>query len=161
MRKEEEQLIIEEYMIVKPNAKVLKHYKELGYNAKLNTPIVVKNEDVTDGSYIQERIFCDCCHKVVTKYHKDIIVTRKKFGMDLCPECADIISRERAKTTNLKKYGNKYVIASKYVREKSEETCLERYGIKNGAQSKQANEKREKTNLEKFGSKNVFGNKEI
>lgn len=154
-------MIIEKYIVVKPNAKVLKHYRDLGYDAKLNTPIVVKNEDVTKGSYIKEKIFCDCCHKVVTRYHKDIINTREIYGMDLCQECSKLASQKKMKETNLKKYGDECVIASEYGKNKSKETNLKKYGVENGSQSKEAIEKREKTNLEKYGSKNVFGNKEV
>ena len=154
-------MIIEHYMVIKPNAKVLKHYQNLGYNAKINTPIVVKNEDVTEGSYIKEKIFCDCCHEVVIRTHRDILKTRKTYGADLCPKCSKIIQLKRAKATNLIKYNNEYSIASEYCKEKGKKTNLKKYGTEFASSSKEIKEKREKTNLERYGTKSIFENKDF
>jgi hypothetical protein len=82
--------------------------------------------------------------------------------------------REKAKQTNLKKYGYKYAsqnknIASKISKVKSSlehqnkvaETNLKRYGVENVFQSEKVKKQIEKTNIAKYGVKSPIQNKEI
>ena len=172
-------MILEEYLEIKPNGKAFKHYKDLGYDVHRNVPIMIKNEDVAEGSRIEEKIQCDCCGKIATRIHRAITDTRKAFGMDLCPECSKEKTQEKIKAINLEKYGVEYPMQSTEIKEKAKATSREHYGTDYSFQNKDVNkkareafkekygednplkvqtikEKEKKTNLEKYGVENVF-----
>lgn len=177
-------MILEEYLEIRPNGKAFKHYKDLGYDVHRNVPIMIKNEDVVEGSVVEEKIFCDCCKKTVTRTHKAIIDTRKAFGMDLCLECSEIKTQEKIKAANLEKYGVEYPMQSKEIKEKAKATTREHYGTDYSFQNKDMNkkareafkkkygednplkvqsikDKEKQTNLEKYGVENVFQLNEV
>ena len=148
-------------MEVVPNPKTIKHYRELGYEAKFSTPLIVKNEDLTEGSDIIEERICDCCNRKYSRPHRFMISIYKKYGKDICQECMDKISKEKAKQTNLLRYGTEYTISSPIVREKAKETNKKRYGYENPMQSEKVREKAKKTNMEKYGVENIFESKDF
>lgn len=97
-----------------------------------------------------------------------------------CPQCG----REKAKNTNIEKYGTpnpsqscmikekiRSTFVTKYgvdnpskcssVKKKKEITCLKNYGTKNPNQSAIVREKTEKTNIERYGVSFPMQNKEI
>lgn len=60
---------------------------------------------------------------------------------------------EKAKRTNLEKYGFEYVVLSKEVQDKIKHTNIEKYGVEYSLQSKKVQDKIKRTNLEKYGAK--------
>ena len=68
-----------------------------------------------------------------------------------CCECAKNVGKEKAKKTNLEKYGVEYSTQSKEVQNKMKLTLLEKYGVEHISHSKEIKEKTKKTCLEKYG----------
>ena len=177
-------------MILQPNIEILitnrnvYRYKKQGYEVEVGQILLIKNESLPKNSRKQEQRQCDDCREILTRSHRDCLVTFEKFGRDLCPKCANKARKEKVKITNLKKYGVEYPMQSEEIKKKAKETTRKNwrcdYSLQNKELNKQAREafeekygtngvfnilefkeKVEKTNLEKFGSKNCFGNKEI
>ena len=65
-------------------------------------------------------------------------------------------SRQKAKQTNLEKYGHECCFSNKAVREKMAKTNLEKYGVENPFANQQIKEKIKQTNLEKYGVERNF-----
>lgn len=68
-----------------------------------------------------------------------------------CSDCAKIVGKEKAKQTNLKKYGVEFTTQSKEVQEKIKKSCLKKYGVEHISHCKEIKEKTKKTCLEKYG----------
>ena len=178
-------MVLEKTLKIKPSSRNVEYYRKIGYNeASTKNFIEVKNEDVTDGCRVKEKIQCDCCGKILIRNHDAIIDTRKSFGVDLCPDCSKQKRKEKVKETNLKKYGVEYPMQSKEIKEKAKKTTLEHYGVEYSFQKQEVqlkakqsikekygvnnireieeiNKKIEETNLKKYGVKNVFASNEI
>ena len=61
---------------------------------------------------------------------------------------------EKAKLTNLQKFGYENASQSPVIKRKREETCLQRFGVKNAFQSKEKQEKIRETNIRRYGVAN-------
>ena len=46
-----------------------------------------------------------------------------------CSDCAKNVGKEKAKQTNLEKYGVEFTTQSKEVKDKMKKSCLEKYGV--------------------------------
>ena len=64
-------------------------------------------------------------------------------------------SSDRAKATNLVRYGAPSYTATAEYRHKLKQTCMERYGVEHHLKSSEVIAKREQTNLARYGVKNV------
>lgn len=144
-------MILEDYLEIKVNGATMKHYINLGYKVEKNKPFTVKNEDLTDGSKVLEKIKCDYCGKEIVRKHCAIIDTRKRYGVDLCKECSKIEWHKRIKETNNKLYGVDYPMQSKEIKNKSIKSTKERYGERGYFASKECKENTRKISLEKYG----------
>jgi hypothetical protein len=81
------------------------------------------------------------------------IVFTKGYLRSCCPTCAQHNPQtiEKIKSTNLKKYGVEYALASKEVIEKKKQTCLKHYGVDNPTKSQVVLDKIKANNMEKYG----------
>lgn len=68
-----------------------------------------------------------------------------------CMSCAKIFGKEKAKQTNMEKYGVEHSTQSKEVKEKIKASVLENYGVKHISYCKEIKDKTKKTCLEKYG----------
>jgi hypothetical protein len=64
--------------------------------------------------------------------------------------------REKAKKTNIERYGVENPFQNKEIKEKIKKTNIERYGVEHALQSVEIKEKMKKTNIKKYGSENSF-----
>jgi len=64
------------------------------------------------------------CDKQFTKGFRALL---KPNGY--CQDCAKIFGKEKAKKTNLEKYGVEFTTQAKNVKDKIIKTCLEKYGV--------------------------------
>lgn len=109
-------------MILQPNIEILItnrnvcRYKKQGYEVEVGQILLIKNENLPKNSHKQEQRQCDDCGKILTRSHRDCLVTFEKFGRDLCPKCANKARKERVKITNLKKYGVEYPMQSEEIK---------------------------------------------
>ena len=126
-------MLVKNQMIkVKVIGKTLKHYQNLGYDAKCLQEIYVKAEHLSNGSHEEVEYQCDYCKRFFHREYKTYIHCRKKNNMDSCEECA-----------------HKF---------KAKETCLERYGVSNPMYLEETKEKIRNTNIDKYGTPNSSSN---
>ena len=160
------------------------YYKALGYDIPMKhndktgkdvidvgKKIVVKTNDLPNGSHIRIEYRCDCCGGIFsTEYHDWVSATYPELG-DLCKNCASKIKLPKAvkdkygfdnvanvssvikkkKATNLERYGNEWAIASSSVKETIVASIMDRYGVDNAMKSAEVVKKAIKTNNERYG----------
>lgn len=84
------------------------------------------NQRVTGETLINAKcIRCD--NNMVTKNFR-ALVTNKNFG---CIDCCKIIQYEKAKVTNMEKYGHENPMQCEKVQKKTKVTNIEKYGYEN------------------------------
>lgn len=130
-----------------PNGRMISYYKNKGYDAKYHQPLLVKIEDLSNGSKAMVEVQCDYCGAIKTIPYIDYLKSIKLKNKYSCIKCA----YNKAFETNLYLYGNKSYSSTKQCRQKVVQTNIERYGVENPFQSKSVREKIEKNNLEKYG----------
>lgn len=98
---------------------------------------------------------CRGCGSYDIKFNKD--------SWHCSAKCAanDKETRQKAKTTLLKRYGVDNPNRSKKAREKSRKTCLKKYGTETPSKSKIIQDKIKQTCLKKYGAENPFASKEV
>jgi hypothetical protein len=104
-------MIISEFVKVKGS----KYYADLGYDIS-EKYIIVKIKDITKGSRAMVTAKCDFCEyekEISYKSYNDNINRGGKFS------CSIKCGVEKAKKSNLEKWGSEYVTNSKYFKEKS------------------------------------------
>jgi very-short-patch-repair endonuclease len=143
---------------VRPRGTMIKYYRDKGYDANYNQPLIVKVEDLPNSSFIRVDVLCDYCKKEIfsTTYHH-YNEGAKHIDKHACKNCW---SKKQEEVVNMK-YGVKSVSQLKEVRDKQVETILNVYGVKNISQSKEIKEKKEQTLLNRFGVKSPMQSKEI
>jgi hypothetical protein len=117
----------------------------------------VKFNDFSKGYNNTCSIFCSVNNPLRKEKAKQTNLER--YGAEN-PFSSKII-KEKIKKTNLKKYGVDNPNQNKDIRDKSKNTNLERYGVENANQNKEIQAKKKKTNLERYGVENVGQNEEI
>ncbi|MEM4379580.1 MAG: hypothetical protein QXL01_02700 [Thermoplasmatales archaeon] len=70
-------------------------------------------------------------------------------------------AKERARATNLERYGVEYPTQSKKIRDKIEQTNLKKYGTKAPAQNKDVQNKMIQTNIKRYGFKCSLQNEQV
>lgn len=165
-------MLLSKTAIVKWNAKIKKHYVDLGYKfTKMKDPFEVNVHDLTNGSSSIVDVICDYCGNI---YHTKWEYYLKRKGKsvvdkDCCKSCCERKAEEaivkrfggyreffyktntKRKETNLNLFGVENVFASEEIKERIKNTNIERYGMSSSAASEIITEKRKKTCLEKYG----------
>lgn len=165
-------MLLSKTTTVKWNAKIKKHYVDLGYKfTKMNDPFEVNVHDLTRGSSATVYLICDYCGDIYhTKWQCYFKQKAKSvINKDCCKNCCELKAEEaiterfggydkfflqtnsKRKATNLKRYGFENVFASKEIKERIKNTNIERYGLSSSAASEVITEKRKKTCLERYG----------
>ena len=143
--------IITKEVGITPVGKVIKYYKDKGYDVKYKQYLMVKVEDLPKESRANIEVVCDLCtiNKWTTtysSYNKSI----ENTGSCVCKDCIPI---KRSKTI-YEKYGDYNAGKIDKFKEKMQRTNLERYGVVNYSQTKEFINKKEQTMLKKYGVKN-------
>lgn len=135
------------------NQKVIK-YQDIGvkkhksFLMKRGTKILVKTEDLTNGSHALVQVRCDYCGKILSRSYKEYIRCHDNELGDCCHSCEGVkfkrtiqekygVSRvfdlpevqQKIKTANNLKYGRDWGLQSLEVREKIEKTMMDKYGV--------------------------------
>lgn len=130
------------------------------------------------GKYIESQKKCitkkDCCSDYscrkkkqtesclqdhgVTAYSK-IDDVKEKASLKIKSKSKEI--QEKARKTNLEKYGFSSYSQTEEFKKKHKETCLKRHGVSSPMQSEVFKEKQKNTNIEKYGVENVFQREDI
>lgn len=76
-------MLIENALVpVKPIGITLKHYCDLGYDARVGVEIMVKPSELTDGSKVRVIVECDVCHSLYNTPYKSYI-RYHTYGIDI------------------------------------------------------------------------------
>ena len=78
-----------------------------------------------------------------------------------CCVCAQLNpeTRDKMKSTNIKKYGTEYGFQNEDIKNKSKKTCLEKYGVDNVSKSKELSDKKKKTCMKNYGVEWILSDK--
>lgn len=150
--------ILTQEVEVKPRGAMIKYYREKGYDANYNQPIIVKVEDLPKSSFIRVDILCDYCRKEIfsTTYHH-YNEEMKHINKHACRNCWSKKQTEVVET----KYGVKGVSQLKEVRDKQIKTTLNVYGVSNISQSQDIKKKKMQTLLKNYGVTSPMKSEEI
>lgn len=145
-------MIISKEAELKWNAKIKRHYVELGYAfTKMNESFIAKIEHLTKGSNAKIIVKCDYCgEKYDTKWEVYNRLRIKDYvNKDCCgnPKCTG----KKAKETIQAKYGVNNIRELDFVNEKIKNTNIEKYGCENPFGNKEIQRKLKETNIEKYG----------
>ena len=139
-------MLITKYVKVKWNSKIVRHYKELGYEyTKIGDEFEAKVSDLTKGSNIEIMVKCDYCGKEYLikycRYYNSHTHHNKNgiFDETVKDACNNVECYEQ----------------------KAKEEIFKKFGVHNVREIEWINEKIRKTNLEKYGCENPFGNKKV
>ena len=149
-------MIVDKLVLIKGHPKNLKHYKERGYDISVKQLILVKSEDLTNGSTFIINCKCDNCgydkkiefkeyfnrtNSLKDKYYcfscKGIKSTEtciSKYGVDN-PMKSDAVKNILKKSLTNKYNVDHYSKTDEYKR-KYKETCNTKYGFDNASKSK-------------------------
>lgn len=122
--------------------------KHKSFLMKRGTKILVKTEDLTNGSHALVQVRCDSCGKILSRPYKEYIRCHDNELGDCCHSCEGVkfkrtiqekygVSRvfdlpevqQKIKTANNLKYGRDWGLQSLEVREKIEKTMMDKYGV--------------------------------
>ena len=158
---------------VKWNAKIKKHYVDLGYEfTKMGDTFLANSKDLTKGSNVLVIAICDYCNEEYEVCNYKLLACREKtiVHKDCCPNCrgkkqkdsylekygvenimqSDIV-KENHKKSIQEKYGCDNVFQNENIKTKIKETCLEKYGAESYTQTDEYKEKTKETCLKKYG----------
>ena len=124
--------IITKEVEVRPTGKMIQYYKDKGYDAKYNRPLIVSVEDLQDGSDVKIQYLCDYCqNEILNIRYADYTCRTKEINKMACKKC----SPQKVKETSLLRYGVDNYAKTKECQEKMETTMENRYGSKRALQN--------------------------
>jgi len=129
----------------------LPYYRNLGYDVNCEE-FFVKVNDLNSGSRQIVNVICDFCKKELSVTYKEYL-RNIKIGNKYA--CSNLCGSEKAKETNLEKYGVINALQLKEVQYKQKKTNLERYGVEFLQQSEKIKEKSRKKIIEKYGVSHI------
>lgn len=130
--------------------------KEFVYDFK--TPIIVKVEDLQEGSHVKVDVLCDYCKKnIITMQYRDYLKRMKIIHKHACVGCSCLKSNE----SNLVIYNVKNVSQLDEIKRRMVATNIERYGTIAPAQNNDILKKMKTTSLLRYGVENPMQCHEI
>jgi len=169
-------MILTKKVIVRPNSKTLKYYKNLGYECSMFTKIEIPVEHLTKGSHQILDVKCDICGKEKKLDYNSY--WRNTKHLTSLYSCSEKCGLEKRDATNLEKYGSKNVFQNEKIKDKIKESYIKNLGVDHPSKSvvikkliKNTNiklhndpnytniDKRKNTNLNKYGVSCVFQTK--
>lgn len=133
---------------VKPTGKMIQYYKDKGYDAKYNQPLVVRIEDLPNNSHARLEILCDMCnHNTMLVEYCDYNRIVKNTGSYVCRDC----SYEKMKQTNLLRYKTDNYAKTQECREKIKNSLMAKHGVEHNSQLPDYKEKYQNTCVERYG----------
>lgn len=160
-------MILTKEVEVKLNSFNVEHYKKLGYEIPMkraseiyrrkkkkdfvydfDKTIIVKIEDLQNGSHAEIETLCDYCHKeTMVMTYNSYTQRTKDIDKIACRNCFT----QKAKESSLLRYGVENYAQTSECREKMEQTMEQRYGVKYALQSEHFRNAFENTCEERYG----------
>lgn len=140
-------MLITKEVRVRWNPTTKNHYISKGYKElKHNELFVVPVEDLPDGSHVKIEASCDGCGNIKTMQYREYLqYYTEKYGY-LCKKC----SVQKAIDTQVERYGG-VGLQAKEIKEKAKATNIIKYGCETPFENKEIYEKIRKTQNEKYG----------
>ena len=152
---------------VKLNSYNVKYYEDLGYNIPMrkaseiyrkkkkkdfvydfSKTIIVKIEDLQSGSHSKVEVLCDYCNEeTMVMTYNDYMRRTKDINKIACRNCFT----QKAKESNLLRYGVENYAQTKECREKMERTMERLYGVKYALQSEHFQNSFKNTCKQRYG----------
>lgn len=141
-------MIIGEYIrIPTKGCRKIKSFEKLGYD--INGEFIdLKFNDLNIGSRQIVSVECDFCLKIVSIAYREYL---RNISIGGKYACSKLCGSEKAKFSNLEKWGVEYPMMLDEIQKKTKQTNFERYGVEFLQQSELFRLKSKKTNLEKYG----------
>jgi len=95
--------------------------------------------------------YCISCAKKFGK-EKAKQTNMEKYGVEHTTQSKEV--KDKIKNSFLEKYGVEHISYCKEIKDKTKKTCLEKYGVEAPSQSNEIMNKMKQTNLEKYGVEN-------
>lgn len=163
------------------NSRNITYLKEKGYSCEYLKPIIVKIEDLNQGSHALVDIQCDYCGKIISiRYEKYNQIISSDNPKHACGNCISFKSQEtykirtgyeslfynpeiqeKRKNTMIDRFGTSNISSLNEVKKKKIRTSLKHFGTKHPLQNKNIKEKVNNTNLEKYGYINPMFSEEV
>lgn len=162
-------MIIDKYVVVKPNNHSLYHYLNLGYEAKCKKELTVKISDLTLSSTVRVNCKCNFCGNIKNIRYQDYIKCINKNGFYACEKCKikktkitkkirynneNYNNKNKIKETLKKLYNCEYPLQNLKIRRKKEDTCFKKYGNKIASKSNMVKNKISKSHIKIFKDDN-------
>lgn len=139
-------MLITEFVEISITTFNVKHLQEKGYSfSKYGEKIKIKVTDLPCKSHIKVKVKCDCCGEEFEREYREYLKSHVD-NKDCCKKCAQL----KVADTMKKRYGG-MGLASKALKEKARQTNIEKYGCETPFQNKEVIEKIKQTNQEKYG----------
>lgn len=141
-----------------PSGRSFKYYKDLGYDVKCRKPLMVKVEDLSDGSNVRIQYLCDYCQKeVITMVYADYVRRVKEVDKMACRNCFT----KKVEDTVLLRYGATSYAKTDECQEKMKNSLMLKYGVEHYSKTQEYKEKWLNTCKEKYGDnyRKKFANK--
>ena len=133
-----------------------KYYIDNNYIfTKLGDKFFVNINDLKKTTHTKVRVSCDVCKKENSIKYYSYIRSINNCGYYACSRNC---SKNKYKTTNMRKYGVENPSQNKEIRNKFEKTCLKKFGFRFPSQNKIIKEKKKITLLKHFGVENPMQN---
>ncbi len=134
--------IITKEVEVKPSGKMIKYYRNKGYNAEYHKSLMVKVEDLPEKSNVKIQVLCDYCKKeIISVEYNKYLRSLKNLDKYSCKDC----KRKKEKEIFISKYDVYTPFQLIDVQEKSKKTLLTKYGVDNALKSPEIKEKKANT----------------
>lgn len=141
-------MLISQEVDVRTTGKMIRYYKDKGYDAKYNTHLIVKIEDLPNKSNVIVSAICDYCGELYETRYADYYESTNGFTCKCsCKACAAKKHRDVIVTN----YGVDNVSKLGEVKDKKRQTVFEHYGVYNPQQSLEVQQITKNTNLQKYG----------
>lgn len=119
-------MLLTKKVIVKPYGKMIKYYREKGYQANYGEPLEINIEDLPESSHVKVQGICDYDGEPFERPWCEYIASRKIVEKDCCHNKSCHV--KKAEDCNLKKYGVKSSWERPEIQKKKKETLMEHYG---------------------------------
>jgi len=145
-------MILTKTLIVRPNSKTLKYYKDLGYECSTYTKIEILIEHLTQGSHQIIDVKCDFCGEEKKLDYNSYWRNTKHLTVPY--SCSEKCGLNKREVTNLEKYGVKNVFENTEIKEKIKQSHIKNIGVDHPSKNIDIQKNAKNTNLEKYGDKN-------
>lgn len=145
-------MILDESIIVNSKGcRKTSRYKLLGYDITKES-FEVKVSDLTNGSREIVNVECDFCRCVVSITYREYL---RNISIGNKYACSKFCGSEKAKESNLEKYGKINAMCLQVTQDKQKNTNLKKYGVEYLQQSKDLKEKSRRTLISKYGVEHI------